>query len=129
MESRKIVLKETAIVTLGELILCAVMLGIFALVGKMDRSVVLGAVFGWLLHKQLLWYAMVLSVVTALLGKRRFAVTALAGFFLGLLAGVLFGPYPPGEIYGHGHYGWAIWAVCFLGAMIAGGILQRKSPT
>ena len=85
--------------------------------------------FGWLLHKRLLWYAMVLSVVTALWGKRRFAVTSLAGFFLGLLAGVLFGPYPPGEIYGHDHYGWAIWAVCFLVAMIVGGIVQRKSPT
>ncbi len=49
MESRKIVLKETAIVVIGELILCAMMVGIFALVGKLDRSVVLGALFGWLL--------------------------------------------------------------------------------
>ena len=49
MESRKIVLKETAIVVIGELILCAMMVGIFALVGKFDRSVVLGALFGWLL--------------------------------------------------------------------------------
>lgn len=49
MESRKIVLKETAIVVVGELLLCAIMVGIFALVGKFDRSVVLGALFGWLL--------------------------------------------------------------------------------
>ena len=48
-QSRKIVLKETAIVVLGELLLCAIMVGIFALVGRYDTSVLLGAVFGWLL--------------------------------------------------------------------------------
>ena len=48
-QSRKIVLKETAIVVLGELLLCAIMVGIFALVERYDTSVLLGAVFGWLL--------------------------------------------------------------------------------
>ena len=48
-QSRKIVLRETAIVVLGELILCAILVGIFALVERYDTSVLLGAVFGWLL--------------------------------------------------------------------------------
>jgi len=65
MESRKIVLKETAIVTLGELILCAVMVGIFALVGKMDRSVVLGAVFGWLLTSGNFFFLAVAAAIAA----------------------------------------------------------------
>lgn len=83
--------------------------------------------FGWLLHKRLLWYAMFLSVATALWGKRTFALLTLGGFWVGFLAGVLFGPYPAGEAYGHGHYGWAIWAVCYLVSILAGIIVQRKS--
>lgn len=48
-ESRKVVLKETLIVVLGELLFCAIMVGVFALIGKYDSSVLLGAIFGWLL--------------------------------------------------------------------------------
>ena len=49
MDSRKIVFKETAIIAVGELICTAVMIGVFALIGKFDRSVVLGGIFGCLL--------------------------------------------------------------------------------
>lgn len=49
MDSRRIVFKETAIIAVGELICTAVMLGVFALIGKFDRSVILGGVFGCLL--------------------------------------------------------------------------------
>ena len=49
MDSRKIVFKETAIIAVGELICTAVMIGVFALIGKFDRSVILGGVFGCLL--------------------------------------------------------------------------------
>lgn len=49
MESRKFVLKETAIVLLGEILCSAAMVGIFALLGKFDSSVVLGAAVGALL--------------------------------------------------------------------------------
>ena len=48
-QSRKIVLRETAIVLLGEFIMCGIMVGVFALLGKLDRAVILGALFGWLL--------------------------------------------------------------------------------
>lgn len=45
-ESRKIVLKETAIVAVGELICCAVMVGVFALLGRFDLKVLWGALLG-----------------------------------------------------------------------------------
>ncbi len=46
MEGRKIVLQETAIVALGQLIGILAMLGIFALLGKFDTSVLLGGIAG-----------------------------------------------------------------------------------
>ena len=46
MDSRKIVFRETAIVLVGELVCSAVMVGIFALLGRVDLSVVLGALLG-----------------------------------------------------------------------------------
>lgn len=81
--------------------------------------------FGWLLHKRLIWFAMALSVLTALWGKDRLAVTTLAGFLAGFFVGVLFGPAPEGAAYGHGHYGWAIWGVVYLCAILVGILLQH----
>ena len=49
MESRKIVYRETAVVAIGEAICCAIMVGVFALLGECDTSVLLGAFFGWAL--------------------------------------------------------------------------------
>ncbi len=49
MEGRKIVLKETAIICLGEAIGTALMLGVFALLGTWDISVLLGGIAGSLL--------------------------------------------------------------------------------
>lgn len=49
MDSRKFVYKETAIVAVGQIICVAVMLGVFALLGKFDRAVLLGGIFGGLL--------------------------------------------------------------------------------
>jgi hypothetical protein len=46
MESRKFIFKETAIVALGQVICIAVMIGVFALLGQFDRSVLLGGIFG-----------------------------------------------------------------------------------
>ena len=48
MDSRKFVLKETLIVTLGEALCVAAMMGIFALLGKFDRTVLLGGILGGL---------------------------------------------------------------------------------
>ena len=49
MDSRKLVLKETAIIAVGQVICVAVMLGIFALLDKFDSTVILGGVFGGLI--------------------------------------------------------------------------------
>ena len=49
MDSRKIVFHETAIAAAGEVICTAVMIGIFALMGKYDTSVLLGGIAGTLL--------------------------------------------------------------------------------
>lgn len=46
MDSRKIVLQETGIVALGEVIGTALMCGIFALLGRFDLSVVYGGLIG-----------------------------------------------------------------------------------
>ena len=46
MDSRKYVFKETLIIAAGEAICVAVMLGVFALLGKFDSSVVLGGILG-----------------------------------------------------------------------------------
>ena len=80
--------------------------------------------FGWLLHSRLFWLALTLSSLPALLGKFRFCVTTLSFFLLGLVLGILFGPYPAGEAYGHGDYGWAIWGLSFLLSIPAGILLE-----
>lgn len=49
LESRKIVLRETLIMAVGEAICCGAMVGIFALLGKFDLSVLWGALIGFAL--------------------------------------------------------------------------------
>ena len=49
MDSRKFVLKETAIITLGQAICVAVMIGVFALLGHFNRSVLIGGIAGGIL--------------------------------------------------------------------------------
>lgn len=49
MDSRKIVLHETLVVAVGTVICTALMVGAYALLGFLDRSVVLGAMAGTLL--------------------------------------------------------------------------------
>lgn len=46
MDSRKYVLTETAVVLAGEILGSAAMVGIFALLGKFDSTVLLGAIVG-----------------------------------------------------------------------------------
>lgn len=49
MDSRKFVLKETAIVALGQAVCVGLMVGIFALLGNFDTSVWLGGIAGGVL--------------------------------------------------------------------------------
>ena len=46
MDSRKIVYHETAIVAIGEIICCAIMVGVFAALGHFEMNVLWGAVAG-----------------------------------------------------------------------------------
>ena len=46
MDSRKIVFKETAVVAVGEVILSAAMVGVFALLGYFQMNVLWGALTG-----------------------------------------------------------------------------------
>ena len=49
MDSRKLVWKQTGIVALGQVLCVGAMIGIFALVGKFDTSVVCGGLVGGVL--------------------------------------------------------------------------------
>ena len=44
MDSRKIVFQQTAVVAIGEIICVAAMFGVFALLNRFDRSVLLGGI-------------------------------------------------------------------------------------
>ena len=46
MDSRKIVLNDTSVVAIGQLICCAAMVGIFALLSKYNTGVLFGAIAG-----------------------------------------------------------------------------------
>ena len=70
--------------------------------------------YGWLLSSGLFWWAMALSVLTALLGRYRLSLVTCAYFLLGFLTGFLLGPHPAGAALGHGHYGWACWGFTYL---------------
>jgi len=85
--------------------------------------------YGWLLSSNLFWWAMAISALPALLGKWKFSAVTLAGFVVGLGAGILFGPYPPGVPYGHGHYGWAIWGVCFAVGILSGIVVEKVTKS
>lgn len=49
MDSRKYILQQSGIILAGELLCSAVMVGIFALLGRYDTAVLLGALFGSIL--------------------------------------------------------------------------------
>lgn len=49
MDLRKFVLKESAFLACGQLLCVSAMIGIFALLGHFDRSVLLGGIFGGIL--------------------------------------------------------------------------------
>lgn len=46
MDSRKLVLQETAVVAVGEILCTAAMMGVFALLHAFDASVLLGGIIG-----------------------------------------------------------------------------------
>lgn len=83
--------------------------------------------YGWLLSSNLFWYAMAISVIPALFGKSKFSLVTTAAFVLGIIFGMIFGPYPEGAAIGHDHYGWAIWGCIYLLSIVAGILSERFS--
>lgn len=49
MKSRKFILRETALLALGELVCAAAMVGVFALLGYFDYTVIVGGLIGCVL--------------------------------------------------------------------------------
>ena len=49
MDSRKYVLKQTVVIALGQVICVGAMIGIFALLGQLNRGVILGGIVGGVL--------------------------------------------------------------------------------
>lgn len=82
--------------------------------------------YGWLQHGGRFWSCMLLCLIPALLGRRKLALTASAGFALGIPIGQWLGPNPAGAHTGNTHYGCAIWGGIFLGSIVLGILLERK---
>lgn len=80
--------------------------------------------FGWLISKQIYFYASVVSILSAAFGLRRLSLTTLAAFALGLPLGEYLGAIPGLVPEGY-HYGWAIWGLLFVGSIFLGIWLQR----
>ncbi len=65
MDSRKLVFQETVVVALGEILCTALMIGIFALLGKYDLSVLLGGIAGCVISiANFFFMAVVVSLAT-----------------------------------------------------------------
>lgn len=65
MDSRKLVIKESAIVLAGTALCSAVMVGVFALLGKMDSAVLLGAAVGTVLSVANFFFMAVVAMMAA----------------------------------------------------------------
>ena len=76
--------------------------------------------FGWLLSSGLFYISAAISAIPSLRGRRYFSMTTLAGFIIGMVSGIIFGPNPEGAFYGNSHYGWAIWAGVFILSLALG---------
>ena len=64
-ESRKIVLKETGIIAIGEAVCVALMYGVYALLGKFSLSVLLGGLVGLVLATGNFFFLAVVATLAA----------------------------------------------------------------
>lgn len=64
-ESRKIVLKQTALIATGEVVCVALMCGVYALIGKLSLSVVLGGLVGLVLATANFFFMAVVATLAA----------------------------------------------------------------
>ena len=64
-ESRKIVLKQTALIATGEVVCVALMCGVYALIGKLSLSVVMGGLVGLVLATANFFFMAVVATLAA----------------------------------------------------------------
>ena len=83
--------------------------------------------FGWLISHNRYLISSLVSILPALLGKRRFSLVSFSGFSIGLPLGELLGENKSGTPFAPNHYGWAIWGGIFLISWIMGIILEKFS--
>lgn len=81
--------------------------------------------YGWLLSSNLFWYSIAISAAPALFGKHKFSLVTTASFVVGIIFGMIFGPYPEGAAIGHDHYGWAIWGGVYLLSIVVGILAEQ----
>ena len=65
MDSRKFVVRKTLLILLGQAVCVGIMLGIFALLNRFDRSVLLGGIFGGLIATGNFFFMAVAAMVAA----------------------------------------------------------------
>lgn len=64
-ESRKFVLKETALIAIGELVCVALMCGVYSIIGKFSLSVLLGGLVGLVLATANFFFMAVAAALAA----------------------------------------------------------------
>lgn len=82
-------------------------------------------IYGWLIHNNVFWAVMIVTVIVAILGKYRFSLSCSAGFLVGMVVGELFGKNPAGAERGLTHYGWEIWLLILLFSAFMGIIMEK----
>lgn len=125
------ILAYLAVYIIGRLIWCRTNSSLTGLLWASTPEGENSYLYGWLLSSGLFWVSLAISALPALLGKKYFSAITFAGFILGLILGIIFGPNPEGVPYGHGHYGWAIWGGIFILSVILGiifEVLKKRSP-
>lgn len=65
MDSRKFVIKESLLILAGQAVCAAVMIGIFALLGKFDSTVLLGGIFGGIIATLNFFFMAVAATIAA----------------------------------------------------------------
>lgn len=83
----------------------------------------LSYLYGWLVHGNLFWLVMIVTVIVAVLGKYKFSISCFGGFVIGLVLGEAFGQSQPSGY----HHGWAIWWGILLFSMVMGVVLEKIS--
>lgn len=65
MDSRKFVIKESLLILAGQAVCCAIMVGIFALLGSYDTTVLLGGIFGGIIATLNFFFMAVAATIAA----------------------------------------------------------------